>query len=334
MSPVTVGSLCTGYGGLEMALGLLFGEDHLDVRWHAETDPDASAVLKRWWDVPNLGDITTAGFWETAEPTDIQVGGIPCQPFSQAGRHHGTADDRYLWPHWLEGIMRTRPKIIIFENVGNLVLGKMRTVFEGDILTSLVDLGYHVRWCVLGACAIGAAHHRHRVFLYAALSSDPGVQQVDVGTCSNAAPGTLLPTPSARDGGARGTGGDAVRRQALGKGGNPGVYKQMDLPTMLQLIPGPGVEPRHWGQYAPAVALHAVTLGREAPEPIEYGPRGGRRLAASFSEWLMMLPAGHLTSVLDRKPALTRAGNGVVPLQAATAITLLMLGDVLGDEAW
>jgi hypothetical protein len=37
----------------------------------------------------------------------------------------------------------------------------------------------------------------------------------------------------------------------------------------------------------------------------------------------MMLPAGHLTSMLERNPALARAGNGVVPLQAATALRLL-----------
>ena len=39
----------------------------------------------------------------------------------------------------------------------------------------------------------------------------------------------------------------------------------------------------------------------------------------------MMLPEGHLTSVLDRNPALARAGNGVVPLQAATALRLLFV---------
>jgi DNA (cytosine-5)-methyltransferase 1 len=64
-------------------------------------------------------------------------------------------------------------------------------------------------------------------------------------------------------------------------------------------------------------------MGTLPPEPTEIGPKGGRRLAAAFSEWLMMLPAGHLTSVLDRNPALARAGNGVVPLQAATALRLL-----------
>ena len=83
------------------------------------------------------------------------------------------------------------------------------------------------------------------------------------------------------------------------------------------------VQPERWGKYAAAIARHEAMIGRSAPEPTEIGPRGGRRLAAAFSEWLMMLPAGHLTSVLDRNPALARAGNGVVPLQAATALRLL-----------
>lgn len=83
------------------------------------------------------------------------------------------------------------------------------------------------------------------------------------------------------------------------------------------------MQPERWGKYAAAIARHEAVLGRPAPEPTELGPKGGRRLAAAFSEWLMMLPEGHLTSVLARNPALARAGNGVVPLQAATAIRLL-----------
>jgi DNA (cytosine-5)-methyltransferase 1 len=78
-----------------------------------------------------------------------------------------------------------------------------------------------------------------------------------------------------------------------------------------------------WGKYAAAIERHADVMGTLPPEPTEVGPKGGRRLAAAFSEWLMMLPAGHLTSVLPRTPALARAGNGVVPLQAATALCLL-----------
>lgn len=334
----TVGSLCSGYGGLEMGIRLWLGD--IDVRWFAESDPDASRVLKTWWpEVPNLGDFTLPEW--SAEPVSIECGGVPCQPFSAAGRQQGTADPRFLWPNWRRGIELRRPAAVVFENVANLTRGKMRPIFDG-ILADLVQLGYDVRWCLLGACAVGAAHHRHRVFLLAhQAAGTPGARQVEVQTCgqSHAA---YLPTTTARDASTRGEGSPEFWEAKRATGWTGGV----PLGAALALVPTPrhsdaknggpnqgiasgdialpsAVQPERWGKYAEAIARHEAVLGRPAPEPTEIGPRGGRRLAAAFSEWLMMLPEGHLTSVLDRNPALARAGNGVVPLQAATALRLL-----------
>jgi len=371
---VTVASLSSGYGGLEMALRLWLGE-HVDVRWHSEIDADASLVLKTHWpEVPNLGSFTEPGFWERAERTHVQCGGIPCQGFSAAGRQLGEADPRHLWPFWRPGIELHRPATVVFENVANLTRGKMRPIFDG-IVADLLDLGYDVRWCLLGACAVGAAHHRHRVFLLACRTrATPHAAQVKVQTCGQHAAAylpspraldhtmgpasrksdggvnglssipSLLPTPSAVSYGSNQGGGagpvrrasDALARLELlrspnardgdgarGQGSIEHMRRRMEsghtinLGDQVQLLmPG-------WGKYAEAIARHQAVLGRPAPEPMEIGPKGGRRLAAAFSEWLMMLPAGHLTSVLDRNPALARAGNGVVPLQAATALGLL-----------
>jgi DNA (cytosine-5)-methyltransferase 1 len=361
--PLTVGSVCTGYGGLEMALNAVFN-GNIDVRWHAENDPDASAVLKRWWDVPNLGDFTTPGFWDTAEVTEVQVGGIPCQPFSQAGRKHGTADHRYLWPQWWEGIQRHRPRLVVFENVVNLVYGTLRPVFDA-ITASLAGVGYHVRWCRIGACAVGAAHHRHRVFMVAKLSrSDGSCHEVPVTMCGKdglyllptsrgrdwkqgrsyedtlpVTINTLFPTVRAREG----TGGPGHGKNKMG-GDSLVTVVSRELSTLLpsprasdaakgspnqgiasgDIALSSAVQPERFGRYADAVRRHAGILGRPAPEPVETGPRGAPRLTARFSEWLMMLPEGHLTSVLGRNAAITRAGNGVVPLQAATALRLLL----------
>lgn len=374
---LTVASLSSGYGGLEMALRLWL-PGLSAVRWHAEVDPDASRVLKTWWpEVPNLGDFTRPGFWEEAERADCHVGGIPCQPFSPAGRQLGEDDPRHLWPYWRRGIELHRPATVVFENVQGLTGGKMRPIFDA-IIADLVALGYDVRWCLLGACAVGAAHHRHRVFLLACRTrTTPHARQVGVQTCgqrdaaylptphaqdgaagsvggeglrdvarlellptpsassygSNQGGGAgrvgpvrhsldsmvrldLLRTPSARDGDMRGQGSEEHMRRRVEKGDH------LNLGDQVALLP-PAVQPGRWGRYAVAVARHEAVLGRPAPEPMEIGPKGGRCLAAAFSEWLMMLPEGHLTSVLDRNPALARAGNGVVPLQAATALRLL-----------
>jgi DNA (cytosine-5)-methyltransferase 1 len=314
--PLTVGSLCTGYGGLEMALNLLFGPELIDVRWHAETDPDASAVLKRWFDVPNLGDLTSAGFWDTAEVTDVQVGGIPCQPFSETGNRRGTEDHRYLWPAWLRGIETHRPRLVVLENVANLVRGRMRAVFD-VIASDLNRLGYAVRWCVFGACAVGAAHHRHRVFLLAVQCGRHGdTRETQVRPCGFRRCPIMLPSPRAREG----TGGPGHGKNKQG-GNSLTTVVSRELPVD---------RPEDFGRYAQAVATHTAVLGRPAPAPAEIGPRGAQRIRAEFSEWLMMLPEGHLTSVLGRNAALTRAGNGVVPRQAATALALL-LTDLTGE---
>jgi DNA (cytosine-5)-methyltransferase 1 len=374
---ITVGSVCSGYGGLEMGLSQVMG---IDLRWHAEVDPDASLVLKTHWpDVPNLGDFTVPDFWQQAERADVHVGGIPCQPFSAAGRQRGEADARHLWPYWRAGIAIQHPATVVFENVANLTRGKMRATFDA-IIRDLLGLGYDVRWCLLGACAVGAAHHRHRVFLLACRTrTTPNAAQVAVQTCGQAVaaylptprhgddrngatyrnarndPGGLaavkllglLPTPASRDGDPRGEGSpDYWERRRAERTETSGRRNGVELASALNMLPTPrhsdaknggpnqgvasgdialssAVQPERWGKYAEAIARHEAVLGRPAPEPTEIGPRGGRRLAATFSEWLMMLPAGHLTSVLGRNPALARAGNGVVPLQAATGIRLL-----------
>ena len=65
--------------------------------------------------------------------------------------------------------------------------------------------------------------------------------------------------------------------------------------------------------------------GREAPLPTETGQRGGDVLSPRFVEWMMGLPAGHVTDTpgLSRSQALKALGNGVVPQQAAHAVNHL-----------
>ena len=80
-------------------------------------------------------------------------------------------------------------------------------------------------------------------------------------------------------------------------------------------------EPTSWGPYAPAIDRWAAALGRPAPPPTELGPKGAPRLSPRFVEWLMGLPAGHVTDVpgISRNDQLKALGNGVVPAQAAAA---------------
>lgn len=71
-----IGSLCSGYGGLDLGVQTALGGT---LAWHAEVDPNASRVLARHWPgVPNLGDITTVD-WSTVPRVCVLTAGFPCQ---------------------------------------------------------------------------------------------------------------------------------------------------------------------------------------------------------------------------------------------------------------
>jgi len=89
---------------------------------------------------------------------------------------------------------------------------------------------------------------------------------------------------------------------------------------------GSGEVATDWGQYAPAIARWSAVLGRPAPAPTEPGAKGQPRLSPRFVEYMMGLPAGWVTDVPDltRNEQLKALGNGVVPQQAAAALTFLL----------
>ena len=81
-----------------------------------------------------------------------------------------------------------------------------------------------------------------------------------------------------------------------------------------------------WGNYGAAVQRSEKASGCVAPSPTERGSTGNPRLAASFSEWMMMLPAGWVTDPaigLSRADQLKAIGNGVCPPQAYRALEML-----------
>ena len=156
---VKVGSLFSGYGGLDLAAEALFGARTV---WHVEFDAAPSKILAHHWpDVPNYGDVTTVD-WAEVEPVDVLTGGYPCQPFSAAGKRKGTNDDRHLWPYVREAIRHLRPRYVLLENVaGHRSLGFDR------VLGDMAEDGLNVRWTSLRASDIGAPHHRERIFILA-----------------------------------------------------------------------------------------------------------------------------------------------------------------------
>lgn len=394
----TIGSLCSGYGGLEIALCEVFGAEPAwlselpTVQNTAKSKPRHNACLDvlahHYPGVPNLGDLDLID-WTKTESTSIFAAGFPCQPASAAGRQQGDKDPRWKWPGVRAGILAHRPPLVVLENVQNLVSISGGSLWRG-ILDDLRTAGYAVAWGIFGACleAVSGCHHRHRVFLvgrYVGNNAETPEPMRWLGKACGVPRGynPLLATPMARDGRSRGEGGaeywEAKGKPDLGgaplgaqvgllfpsptattygsnQGGAAGrvgpvrhsldSLARLDEPEGFKMLPTPratdgvkggpnmrgssgdlcmpsAVQPERFGQYAWAVDRWTGVHGYP-PEPTEVGPRDGVRLAPAFPEWMMGLSAGHVTDHATRNDALRIIGNGVMPLQAITALRVLI----------
>ncbi|WP_371662612.1 DNA cytosine methyltransferase [Streptomyces sp. NBC_00280] len=329
MSPPTtlrLGSLCTGYGGLDMAVQQVFGGT---LAWVADNDPGAAGILAHHYpQVPNLGDITATD-WTEVPPVDVVLGGYPCQPFSTAGKRKGTADARHLWPHIARALRVLRPRVAIFENVAN----HLRLGFD-TVLCDLADLGFDAEWDVVRADQAGAPHQRRRLIILATAAdtsdlghergrstrgrrfgpADHGVPAADAERHVSGDHGEL---PAGRNALQRGLRDDAPRCGAAAAADTDRGGRGPEQHNVPEGEPDTG-----WGRFAPAIARWEAATGRRAP----WATDAHHRLSPQFVEWMMGLPAGHVTDVpgLSRTAQLKALGNGVVPQQATHALRSLL----------
>ncbi|MFW6027619.1 MAG: DNA cytosine methyltransferase, partial [bacterium] len=97
---------------------------------------------------------------------DLIAGGLPCPPFSKAGKQLGEADERNLFPEAVRLVDEIRPKGVMIENVRGL----LDPVFENyreDIAKRLHKLGYCTDWRLLNASDFGVSQLRPRVVFVA-----------------------------------------------------------------------------------------------------------------------------------------------------------------------
>ncbi|MGW4829541.1 DNA cytosine methyltransferase [Amycolatopsis japonica] len=178
----TIGSLCSGLGGLDLAAVDVFGGR---LAWWADIDPAAVAVMTAYHPhAPNLGDVRAVD-WQTVPPVEVLTAGYPCQPFSHAGRRRGIEDPRHLWPWIARAVRVLRPRVILLENVaGHLKRG------AGLVFADLAEAGYVFAWAVVSAGDVGAPHVRRRLFVVAA---DPA-RDVPRGRLVGGPPGRAQPS--------------------------------------------------------------------------------------------------------------------------------------------
>lgn len=163
---MTFGSLFTGIGGLDLGLE----RAGMECAWQVEQDWYAQKVLKKHWpEVPKYRDVRYflgGKRWRqhrAAWEVDLIAGGFPCQDISNAGKREGIGGKRSgLWGEFARIVRLLRPRYVLVENVGALVVRGLDRVL-GD----LADLGFDAEWDRIPAAAVGAPHLRWRLFIVA-----------------------------------------------------------------------------------------------------------------------------------------------------------------------
>jgi len=160
--------VCAGAGG--QALGLeQAGFEHLAC---VEIDPQACETLRLnrpGWNVleDDLRALVASGALEDHAGCDLLAGGVPCPPFSLAGKQLGADDERDLFPAILGLTAQLRPRAVLIENVRGL-LGSKFLDYRRDILDRLSRLGYQrAEWNLLQAADYGVPQLRPRALLVA-----------------------------------------------------------------------------------------------------------------------------------------------------------------------
>lgn len=350
---LSLGSLFSGYGGLDLAVEHVFNAETV---WFSEiNEPVARAFSHHWPDAPNLGDITTIN-WADVPPVDILCGGFPCQDVSIVGKRAGLAPGTRsgLWAHMVAAIEALKPKYVVIENVRGLLstrairpapeeattdarnpnnatatirdLEPDARVFGdeparplralGAVLGDLADLGLHARWIGLPASLVGAPHHRFRVFI---LAYRPG-------TLPNPA-GVGLDTGWRDAGSSKGASGND---RALASDHRLRPQRTACLTEQEQQVRDPVVADRdhlqRWGRYADAITRWEHATGRDAPSPALVTEGAGPRPSPEFVEWLMGIDVGWVTEpdfALTTSQQVAALGNGVIPQQAIACLQYL-----------
>jgi DNA (cytosine-5)-methyltransferase 1 len=156
--------LCAGAGGA--ALGL--EQAGFEPAALIEIDTHACATLRKnrpYWNVIEA-DVRRfdASYWR--DEIDLLSGGLPCPPFSIAGKQLGANDDRDMFPSMLRIVKDARPRGILIENVRGILTSRF-DAFRARIDKALDAEGFDTYWTGFNASQFGVPQNRFRAFLVA-----------------------------------------------------------------------------------------------------------------------------------------------------------------------
>lgn len=157
-------------------------------------------------DAPIWDDLRTFDGREWAGKVDFMFGGIPCQPWSVAGKRAGSSDERDLWADYHRVLCEIRPRFALVENVPGLLSGDDGKQF-GRILGDLAEVGFDAEWKIVSAGELGAEHVRKRLWILAYSKGigrgflrfgvqKSGKREVEFAGCDNATYWTQTPKPA------------------------------------------------------------------------------------------------------------------------------------------
>ena len=283
-------AVCAGIGGIELGLTLaLPGYRAVD---YVEREAYAAAVLAARMED---GCLAPAAVWDDLATfagrdfrglVDIVSAGIPCQPFSVAGKRLGLADERWLWPALARIVKEVRPAFVFLENVPGIARHGL-----GEILRDLAACGFDAEWDCFTAAEEGYPHLRKRLFLLAGHPLRAGGFQ------------SAAPSPGEGEGGWLGDGGSQVTPDTHGAGlATQGAKRTSEAQSWVD---------RRW---RPIAADPDCEQAQGPPEP-----RPQCRVWCAQSG-VCVLDDG----VPNRVDRLAALGNAVVPAVAARAWRELM----------
>ncbi|MGN6605634.1 MAG: DNA cytosine methyltransferase [Jatrophihabitans sp.] len=174
MSDLSVVEICAGAGGQSLGLHLAGFRHRLAV----ELDPTAASTLR--YNLGRLaeeddavaqphvavGDVADERVWTPAEHPNVSLlaGGVPCPPFSVAGKQLGSSDERDLFAWAVEAAGQMQPDAILLENVAGLASTKF-SGYRQAVVDRLSELGYLAAWQILQAKDYGVPQLRPRFVL-------------------------------------------------------------------------------------------------------------------------------------------------------------------------
>lgn len=294
--------ICAGAGG--QALGLELAGYHHEAA--VEVDANAVATLRlnrpKWnvihRDVRELDGRDFRGI-------DLFAGGVPCPPFSIAGKQLGRDDDRDLFPTALRLIEESKPRAVMLENVPGLATAKFQS-YRQELALKLERLGYHPQWQVLNASNFGVPQLRPRFILVA-------LRPADLQNFSWPSP---LPTST--------TVGESLR-DLMASRGWPGAFAWAQAadavgPTLVggsKLHGGPDLGPTRAREAWKALSVDGRGLADEAPAE-DFDVNGLPRLTVRMAARIQGFPDEWQFS--GRKTAAYRQVGNAFPPPVAAAV--------------